>query len=266
MIFTYEYFVEKLNNKIKLDESFCYDLLINVIKNPNRYIGIFRLTNPKTKLIQNVTQSHEIKFGDFMEEIVTEYISAMGYINLNKNIGTDEEGNTLSADQVFKKDDTIYLIEQKIRDDHDSTKKRGQFDNFKKKYSLLKSNYPYYKINATMWFIDDSLRKNKKYYLEQINKEHLDNIKLNIFYGGSLFNNIFNRNDVWKEICDYLSKNKEERSNDIINIPDFNSSQEINLAIQKLKNNEPKLYKKLISDKPEYIQLRKELFHSNINI
>ena len=72
--------------------------------------------------MQNATQSWEIKFGDFMEEIVTEYIADMGYVNLNKNIGTDEGSNALSADQVFEKGDIVYLIEQKICDDHDSKK------------------------------------------------------------------------------------------------------------------------------------------------
>ena len=135
----YADFVSRLNAKVKSDEDFYVELLKTVIKSPHRYTGIFRLTNAKTKLIQNVTQSREIKFGDFMEEIVTEYIALMGYHNLDKNIGNDDAGNALSADQVFKKGNGIYLIEQKIRDDHDSTKKRGQFENFRKKYTLLKS-------------------------------------------------------------------------------------------------------------------------------
>lgn len=164
MILTYEFFVEKLNEKIKSDADFCYELLKNVIDNPHRYTGIFRLSNAKTKLIQNVTQSREIKFGDFMEDIVTIYIEKMGYNNLNKRIGTDENGDSLNADQVFLGGDTVYLIEQKIRDDHDSTKKRGQYANFKKKFSLLERLYPGNKINATMWFIDGSLVKNKKLF------------------------------------------------------------------------------------------------------
>lgn len=138
MLISYEYFIERLTSKIKSDDMLFYELLTAVVNNPKRYTGIFRLTNAKTKLIQNLTQSREIKFGDFMEEIITEYIAKMGYINLNKHLGNDYEGNTLNADQVFTKDDTVYLIEQKLRDDHDSTKKRGQFDNFKKKYLLLK--------------------------------------------------------------------------------------------------------------------------------
>lgn len=263
MIKTYEDFIGSLNKKIKND---IYELLVTIIKNPKRYTGIFRLTNTQTKLIQNVTQSQEIKFGDFMEDIITEYIALMGYSNLDKNIGTDEKGDALSADQVFIKDSTVYLIEQKIRDDHDSTKKRGQYANFRKKYSLLKNTYPGYNINATMWFIDDSLVKNKNYYTEEAKNEQLTGIDINIFYGGTLFNKLFNRMDVWDEICSYLERNKQERSNEVLNIPDFNTSPEVKKAIQRLKNEEPGLYKKLTSDKPEYIQLRKELFPSGINI
>lgn len=263
MIKTYEDFISLLNKKIKND---IYELLVTVVKNPKRYTGIFRLTNPQTKLIQNVTQSQEIKFGDFMEDIITEYIALMGYHNLDKNIGTDEEGNALSADQVFTKGNTVYLIEQKIRDDHDSTKKRGQYANFRKKYSLLKKLYPEYNINATMWFIDDSLVKNKNYYTEEANNEQLTGIDINIFYGGILFNKLFNRTDVWDEICAYLERNKQERSNEALNIPNFNTSPEVKEAIKRLKKEEPNLYKKLTSDKPEYIQLRNELFPSGINI
>lgn len=262
MIKTYEEFINLLSKHIKNDDNFIYDLLITVVKNPNRYIGIFRLSNAKTKLIQNVTQSREIKFGDFMEDIVTEYIKLMGYKNLNKNIGRDEDGNELSADQVFEKDGVVYLIEQKVRDDHDSTKKRGQYENFKKKYTLLKKEYPYNIINASMWFIDSSLVKNKKYYNEQANLEQLSGVDIKIYYGETLFENLFDRVDVWKEICQYLTRNKQERSNEILNIPDFDKSVEVKEAIEKMKECEPKLYKKLISDKKEYVQLRKELFPS----
>ena len=122
---TYEHFANKLNNRI-FGKDLHYEILLTVLNNPKRYTGIFRITNAKTKLIQNTTQSCEIKFGDFIEEILTEYIAIMGYEDLNKNIGIDEDNNHLNADQAFKKDDNIYLIEQKIRDDHDSTKKMSK--------------------------------------------------------------------------------------------------------------------------------------------
>lgn len=267
MIKTYEYFINQLNKSVKSEDAeFVYELLVTVVNNPKRYTGIFRLSNAKTKLIQNVTQSREIKFGDFMEDIITEYIAEMGYNNLNKNIGTDEEGNKLSADQVFVKNNTVYLIEQKIRDDHDSTKKRGQYANFQKKYELLKRKNPDCDINATMWFIDDSLVKNKNYYIEEAAAKKLEGVEINIFYGGALFSKLFDRVDVWDEICDYLKRNKIERSKDVLNIPDFDTSPEIKAALKKLKSNKPNLFKKLVSEKPEYIQLRNELFPSGITL
>lgn len=266
MIKTYEEFVEKLNRKIKSNDDFYYELLKTVVKNPNRYTGIFRLSNAKTKLLQNVTQSREIKFGDFMEDIVTEYIEEMGYTNLDKNIGKDEKGDALSADQIFKIGDGVCLIEQKVRDDHDSTKKRGQYENFRKKYSLLKRNYPNGKIRAIMWFVDDSLVKNKKYYMKRINAETLEGIEIDVYYGAQLFEQLFERIDIWDEIVKYLSRNKEERSEEILTIPDFDTSPEMYSALKRLKKCHPRLYKKLISDTSQYVQLRKELFPTGENL
>lgn len=265
MILTYEYFVDKLNEKIKTDSDFCYELLNSVIDNPHRYTGVFRLSNAKTKLVQNVTQSREIKFGDFMEDIITTYIAKMGYENLSKNIGVDEQGNALSADQVFIKDDTVFLIEQKIRDDHDSTKKRGQYDNFRKKYRLLERLYPTKKINATMWFIDDSLVKNRKYYLAEKENEITPNREINIYYGEALFDKLFQRLDVWNEIVSYLRTNKLQRNNEVITIPDFDTSDEMLVALRRLKHEKPGKYSKLLSAKAEYIQLRDELFPEGYN-
>ena len=161
MIKNYNDFAKELSDKIKSDDDFYYELLITVIKNPRRYTGIFRVSNAETKLLQNVTQSREIKFGDFMEDLITFYINAIGYENLDKNMSS-----ALRADQLFRREKVIYLIEQKIRDDHDSTKKKGQYNNFREKYLFLKSKYQDCIINAVMWFIDDGLKKNRKYYNE----------------------------------------------------------------------------------------------------
>ena len=91
----YEDFISELNRTIKYDAEFYRDLLEKVIDNPRRSTGIFRISNVRTKLIQNATQSREIKFGDFLENIVTEYIKLMGYTNLKKNIGADDTGKAL---------------------------------------------------------------------------------------------------------------------------------------------------------------------------
>lgn len=264
MIITYEDFKKSIDQITVEDDDFYYKLLQTVIDNPNRYTGIFRLSNARTKMIQNVTQSREIRFGDFMEQIMTQYISKMGYINLDKTIHNN--GNTLSFDQLFKKGNTIYIIEQKIRDDHDSTKKRGQYSNFKEKYMILSERYPDYTVVASMWFIDDSLQKNKRFYLDEIEKKGIIGIERNIFYGGEIFASLFERPDVWEEICDYLVRNKKERDEEIINIPSFDTSEEMFNALDKLRRTDARRYNKLLSNHPNYIELRKELFPTGRNL
>lgn len=258
-------FKQKLQGRV-FGDDLNYEVLRTVLLNPKRYIGLFRVTNAKTKLIQNLTQSCEIKFGDFLEEIFTEYIAEMGYQNLNKNIGFDEDGNSLSADQVFIRDNQIYLIEQKVRDDHDSTKKRGQYLNFIKKIRALKVQYPNQKIIAGMWFTDSSLAKNKRYYQESIATNTDDLLVLHLWYGQEIFSQFFNRIDIWEELLSHLKQNKSERSKDILSVPDFDDSDEIRLALKKLKENEPKLIKKLLSDNEDFVELRKELFPTGKNL
>lgn len=263
MIFTYNEFLTKLNSKIKTGEDFCLELLETVIKNPNRYCGLFRLSNAKTKLIQNVTQSKEIKFGDFMEDIVTDYISKLGYENKNKEIGCDENGDRLNADQVFEKDNIYYLVEQKIRDDHDSTKKRGQYANFDKKVKLIRKNNPQIHIVAIMWFIDDGLIKNKNYYQQEMFNNPYDNVEFHLYYGSEFFNFLNNGNSAWNEIVTYLKRNRMENSNEIFSIPDFGESEEIYNALLKLDN---RYWKKLNSTDEKYNLLREELFSSGENL
>lgn len=265
MIFTYDDFSARLNEKLKNDQEFYNELLVTIINNPARYVGLFRLSSAKTKLLQNVTQSREIKLGDFLEDIITEYISKLGYTNMEKSIPNPVTGTKLEPDQLFSKNNTIVMIEQKIRDDHDSTKRIGQYDNFEAKYRLLQLRYPERTIRAVMWFIDDTFTKNRSYYLSRAasqSKEHLD---IAIYYGSQLFSELFHRPDVWEEITDHLSRHKQERSQELLAIPDLDTSEEFLIALQELKRENPRLLGKLQSNTPIYIQLRNELFPSGVN-
>lgn len=150
MIISYENFCNLILKHIEQGGDFNDTLLRTVIDNPSRYCGLFRLSNAKTKLIQNVTQSREIKFGDAIEEVITEYIKELGYENHDKNLGEDANGDVLNVDQFFSDGDAIRIVEMKIRDDHDSTKKRGQYDNFRKKIMRVKGLYPDKHLDASM--------------------------------------------------------------------------------------------------------------------
>jgi len=108
-------------------------LIENIAKEPWRYMGLFRPTKPKGKLLQNLLQSHEIRMGDAFEVLFEEYFKASGYWILLKSFPSKK----LKIDLCFKDENNIYFIEQKIRDDHDSSKKRGQVFNLENKLKLM---------------------------------------------------------------------------------------------------------------------------------
>ncbi|HLQ84453.1 HpyAIV family type II restriction enzyme [Staphylococcus cohnii] len=199
-------------------------LLKNLKKNPSRFVGIFRASTPKGKLIQNFTQSLEIKYGDALESVFREMFSDYGLEKLPQDYKNPKNGKDLNVDQVFKYGNNVIFIEQKIRDDHDSTKKSGQFTNFKDKYNVLKDYYRGYKIIGSMWFIDDSLVKNKKYYITELEKLEKSDDEFCLAYGGEIFKFLANELDInelpdmWYEICKYLELWKK----DIPDLPELN--------------------------------------------
>ena len=264
MIISFKKFIDIVTAKIKHDKDLYMSLLDKLIKYPARYTGYFRLSNPKTKLIQNATQSREINFGDVMEMVITKYIAELGYVNKEKVIEVGDE--KLYTDQFFCDiNENVYIIEQKIRDDHDSTKKRGQFENFLKKIKAYREKYPENKIYASMWFIDAEFgNKNSNYYKEKMeeHKDDFENVEMRLFYGKEIFEDLFKRADAWHEIIDYLTKNKEIINSTPWNIPDFDTSPEVFECMKKLS--EEKL-KKLFSDNEKYTMLRKEVFPTGTN-
>jgi len=152
----YEKFKNILNEKI-FEESKAV-LIEKIAKNPNRYIGLFRPTKPKAKILQNLLQSHEILFGDAFEIIIEEYLQEFGYEILEKKL-INSDDDKLNLDQCFKVKDKVYFIEQKVRDDHDSTKKRGQISNFEKKLSEMANKYNESSLLGIFYFIDPDLQK-----------------------------------------------------------------------------------------------------------
>lgn len=73
----YEKFKLILNNKIF--EKSKSDLLKKISEYPDRYVGLFRPTKPKAKILQNLLQSNEIRFGDATQKLFEEYFIELGY-------------------------------------------------------------------------------------------------------------------------------------------------------------------------------------------
>lgn len=200
------------------------------------------------KLIQNITQSHEIRFGDALEYLFEKYFQAMGFSLLPKRFRNNQD-KEYNIDQLFANGNTIFMIEQKVRDDHDSAKKVGQFDNFENKYFELTQLYPNHKIIPIMWFIDDSLRKNRTYYLSKMGKMAEDYACENyLFYGEEIFGEKGGISDfdfnIWLEVLDYLKLWK----NTLPDMPEINFDYKAEEVFNEIKNLRPIIFRKIFNN------------------
>lgn len=243
MILDYEYFKQCLNSKL-FEDSYS-DLIKKIAENSERYVGLFRPTKPKTKLIQNITQSHEIRFGDALEFIFERYFETLGFTLYKKRIFLEDK--ELNIDQLFSKNNTLYMIEQKVRDDHDSTKKVGQFNNFENKYYALTLQYKEFEIIPIMWFIDDSLSKNRNYYLQEMCKLQNDyGCNPYLFYGEQLFKSNLKYFDIeiWNETLSYL----EQWKNGLPDMPEINFDKNATIVFNEIKDISPSIFRKLFTN------------------
>lgn len=192
---------------------------------PERIVGFLRFQNVKQKIVQFLTQSFEIKTGDMLEEFFTSLLG-FHYTNLAKTV------NGLKCDQLFQKIEndftTIYLIEQKIRDDHDSSKKNGQVENFENKINELRSIYPNAQIRGYEWFIDESFKKYPDFYKNKFNAFKTGKeawFDGGVFYGGDLINTLCGTG-TWDRFVEAYNVVKREYVSDIgliINDYDFDN-------------------------------------------
>jgi hypothetical protein len=217
-------------------------LLRKIAERPERYIGLFRPTKPRAKLLQNLLQSHEIRFGDAMESLIQAMLTDIGFTNLPHQIRT-VDGESLSIDQYFTDGRIHYFIEQKVRDDHDSTKKRGQINNFEKKLGIL---YGIHQddLVGIMYFIDPDLSKNKNFYIQELDTlRDFYGVELHLFYGHEFFEYL-GQSELWNNLLLWLTQWKSD-------LPDF---PEINLdltpeeSLEEIKSLETQYWRKLLTN------------------
>lgn len=241
-------------NQIVFEKSKA-DLLQKISAEPARYIGLFRPTKPKAKLLQNLLQSHEIRFGNAFETIIERYFQIQQYLILPKNY-RDTNGNNFSIDHCLKINDELLFIEQKVRDDHDSSKKRGQIENFEKKLFTIISQYPKQKITGIFYFIDPELTKNSKFYTNELNKIGKDyKVELHLFYGKQLFDYL-NLPEIWDEILRYLELWKKE----LPDLPEINFDINAQHTFEEIKNLKPIVFRKLLKNDVIFREILLTLF------
>jgi len=220
------------------------DLLKKITACPARYVGLFRPSKPKAKIIQNLLQSHEIRFGDAFESLVEKYLAESGYTIQEKKF-FDSAGARLSVDQVFSKGGSMFFAEQKIRDDHDSTKKRGQIENFEKKIDAIMAKHKDSEIKGFFYFVDESFSKNHRFYKAEIAGLSRDyGIALQLVYGSALFDKL-GHGRVWPEMLGHLKMWKQR----IPELPEINFDKNPQASFDEIKQLEPGTYRKLFSNR-----------------
>jgi len=218
------------------------ELLKKLADSPERFIGLFRPSKPGTKILQHLLQSHEIRFGDALEELIEEILKDLGYLILQKSI-TTANGEDLSLDQFFTDGESYYFIEQKIRDDHDSTKKRGQMKNFESKLEELFRIYGN-KLIGIMYFVDPDLEKNRNFYKSELNRlNKYYQIPLYLFYGKELFD--FLKSSIyWKRLLYWLNKWKKS----LPEIPEIDFDKNPQESFQEIKDLEIRYWRRLLEN------------------
>ncbi len=239
----YNKFCEILNKHIFEGEK--KELLIKLADRPERFVGLFRPTKPGAKILQHLLQSHEIRFGDAMEELISEFLKDWGFTVLPKIIVPDPANprNTLDIDQYFTDGETYYFIEQKVRDDHDSTKKRGQISNFEAKLEYLYRKHGQNLIGI-MYFIDPDLVKNKNYYIKELNKmANTYGVDLHLLYGKELFE-FFDKLDVWNDLLSWLTRWKDS----LPELPEINFDNNPQDSFNEIKDLEIRFWRKILEN------------------
>ena len=236
----YSIFCDILNKQIF--ESSKRDLIEKISNYPDRYIGLFRPTKPKAKILQNLLQSNEIRFGDALEILFEKYFKQLGFINLEKRIGNGRE--YMDLDQIFENKETICFVEQKVRDDHDSTKKRGQISNFERKINALLKTYKEKELKCYIYFIDPGLTKNKRFYIQELDKIHSDyNVFTKLCYGKDLWDEV-GHPEVWDELLKYLKCWKKE----IPDMPSVNFDDDAENTFEEIKEIDISIFRKMFNN------------------
>jgi len=227
--------MENSYNQI-MNEYIPSDFIESTIKkladNPERLIGVLHANTFELGSITSFGYSRNNSFGNAIEGVFNEIVKLNGwksqptkYILSNYQLNTPIPSGkkSLAIDQVFSHEDTIVFIEQKIRDDHDTSKWKGQWDNFELKLRVLTEIYSKKDVIGVMWMIDDNFHRNEENYRVMI-KNLEDHLRKNalLCYGekiDDIFNSLDGKNQLYfKQFFDFLV----QWHNENIKVPEMN--------------------------------------------
>lgn len=253
----YDKFTDILNVAIFTDSK--AKLLESIARDPQRFIGLFRPTTPRVKLQQNILQSREIRMGDALEKIVRCYLQENGCEILGGDVQIG--GKRKNIDLHFRRGEDVFVVEQKVRDDHDSTKKSGQIRDFLSKLESGISENGAKRTRGGIFFVDPSLSKNREYYRKELADfagKH-DGLRARLWYGGEFFADILGDDGVWKEMLSHLAKWKEG----IKDFPDVNFDTDPESSFEEIRHLPPRVFMKIFNNEDVRKEILPVLFPAN---
>ncbi|HEC76424.1 MAG TPA: restriction endonuclease [Thermoplasmatales archaeon] len=180
-----------------------------------------------------------------MEELISEFLKDWGFKVLPKIIIPDltNPRKKLDIDQYFTDGERYYFIEQKVRDDHDSTKKRGQISNFETKLEYLYRKHGQ-NLVGIMYFIDPDLVKNKNYYIEELDKmADTYGVDLHLLYGEELFE-FFSKLNIWNDLLSWLTQWKDS----LPELPEIDFDNDPRDSFNEIKDLEIRFWRKILGN------------------
>lgn len=189
---------DKLIDEVVAPNNMIPYVIQKMVKSPELLTGFKKINTFSLRLYASFGQANNIKYGNILEAYFQKTLEDMGWELLPRDYALKEEeikfynndSDKVNVDIVAKKNEKLIFIEQKILDNHDSTKKIGQLRNFQEKASVIYRNYQCLDIYGFEWFIDDSQRKNGANWIVH-NKTYIEDNpyyseKLYVLYGKEL--------------------------------------------------------------------------------
>lgn len=269
-IISYDEFMKIVAKHIPTGNALWKETISKIFQYPQRYASDFSLTSPTSSIIRNIEQGRTIRFGYVVEDVLTLYIEHIGYQNLPKELRTGtSKDDVLMIDQCFTdvNKTTIYIIEQKMRDDHDSSKKRGQIENFRRKIDALREKYPDKPMKVAMWFADSTFGRNRKYYAQELSAMSDSMLSTYLFYGKEMFCDEFiGHPEIFDELVRYIDKCASDMSDDAFLVADeIDTNENAAEAIADYFNyNVSRIRKAMVADK--YAAVMRKVFPTKTSL
>lgn len=149
-------------------------------------------------------QQEQIAFGRDTEAALSSVFSAIPNVEiLETKVVYEKYDRKKSAiiDHVLDIGKTILVLEQKLKDNHDSTKNTGQFDDLIEKMEGIKREHPDKTVIPVMYFLTDIQKGAKKKFTTMLSA-----YGGRVCYGKELFDIFFNEysNDAWASLSEKI--------------------------------------------------------------